>query len=307
MARTSQWDDNDEMWEFAANKRKGGSKYSEIHALLDVDGRKRFGLVNVPSEEVIRYNLNKRRLLGTSQSNLPKNELDEHHQALAYMGSLFRYQISPPPRMGLEKSNVGDFRGFADADVFQPTAKTEIEEEIKEEWEEHEGTVREPELFSRYSYFREHMNCTLVGRKVNNALDAVKRTAAEYNAERIKFLAGIEAIVNAVLIGTDDPHGRDWAMILFRSIEPTEQRSTKKPAWPKSSSSAPSDVNKKFQAIREELKSSDANSEVIKKLRKLNTAQNNLKAALTPVELVRKMVRDSECELCSSKSLDRAE
>jgi len=307
MPRTSQWDDNDEMWEFAAEKRTGGSTFSEIHALLDVDGRKRFGLVNVPSEKVIAYNLNKRRLLGATQSNLPKSELEEHHRALAYMGSLLRYQISPPPRMGPGKSNSGDFRGFADADIYQPIAKTEIEEEIKEEWEAHEGHVREPELFSRYSYFREHMNCTLVGRKVNNALDAVRRTAAEYNAERINLLVEIEAIVNAALVGTDDLDGLARAMTLFRSIEPTEQRTTKKSAWLKKSSSAKSDVIKKFQVIREELKSSNANSDVTKKLRKLNTAQNNLKTALTPVELVRKMVRDSECELCSPKSLERAE
>jgi len=306
MARTSQWDDNDEMWEFAAQKRKGGSKYSEIHGLLDVDGRKLFSLVNVPSEEVIRYNLNKRRLLGASKSNLPQDELDEHHRALAFMGSLLRYQIAPPPRVGPGMSNNGEFRGFADADVYQPVAKTEIEEEIQEEWEEPESLTREPELFSRYALFREHMNCTLVGHKVNNALDAVKRTAAEYNAERITFFEEIKAKVETALADTNDRGEQGWAMTLYRSLEPTERRSKKRPVGSKKPDSARSGVEKKIQLIREELKSSKANSEVTKKLRKLNTAQTNLKAALTPVELVRKMVRDSECELCSPKSLERA-
>jgi hypothetical protein len=307
MARTSQWDDNDEMWDFVVAKRKGGTTYREIHGLLSVKERERFGLVNVPSEAVIRYNLKMRRLLGSSKSDLPTEELAEHHQALVFMGSLLRYQVAHPPRMGPSKSSIGEFRGFANADVHQPVAKTEIEEEIQEEWEGFECLAREPELFSRYDLFREHMNCTLVGRKVNNALDAVKRTAADYNAERIAFFDLIEEKVEKALADTNDAGEHGWAMTLYRSLEPTEQGLKKKPVGDRKTNSGRFGVEKQIQVIREALESTVAKSEVVKKLRKLNTAQNNLKAALTPVELVRKMVRDSECVLCSAESLERAQ
>ena len=305
MARTSQWDDAIEMWEFAADMRKGGMKYSEIHGLLAVKEKARFGLVNVPSEAVIRYNLNKRRLLSRNRTDLPQDELGEHHNGLVFMGRVFRYQIGPPPDRLSLRAKGKTFSGFDSGPIYRPRAKTDLEEEIREEWEESDSPIREPETFSRYSYFREHMNCTLTGRKVNNALDAVKRTATEYNTERLKLFEKIKALVDAASDGTDASHPQ--VMSLLRSIDPTSKSSAQQRAMRRRSESKSDDLKSTFSEIRKELKSTDAASELTKKLRKLTTAQNNLKAALDTVELIRKMVRDSECELCSSKPLERAE
>ena len=305
MARTSQWDDNVEMWEFVADMRKGGMRYSAIHGLLGGKEKKRFGLINVPSEEVIRYNLKKRRLLSSNPSDLPQHELEEHHRGLVYMGRVIRYQIGPPPDIQELRENDMVFKGFDSSDVDRPTARIEIEEEIREEWNDNAGSTVEPEMFSRYAYFHQHMNCTLIGRKVNNALNAVKRTATEYNSERLKFLGKVKAHVGDASDDTDDLNPR--VLSLFRSIE----GSNKRPAGYRASLSQPKSqitgAATTMSAVREELKSSETYSELTKKLRKLTIAQNNLTDALTPVELIRKMVRDSECDLCSSKSLDRLE
>lgn len=305
MARTSQWDDNDEMWKFVADMRKGGMRYSGIHGLLAGKEKKRFGLIHVPSEEVIRYNLKKRRLLSSNPSDLPQDELEEHHRGLVYMGGVIRYQIGSPPDIQKKRANDIVFKGFASKQAHRPIAKTDIEEEIREEWDDNVGSTVEPEMFSRYAYFHQHMDCTLIGRKVNNALNAVKRTATEYNSERLKFLGKVQAFLEDASDDTDDRNPR--VLSLFRSIE----RSNKHPAGyraslsqPRSQTTGPATT---MRAVREELKSSEANSELAKKLRKLTIAQNNLEDALTPVELIRKMVRDSECELCSSKPLDRLE
>ena len=305
MARTSQWDDNVEMWKFVADMRTGGMRYSAIHGLLAGKEKKRFGLINVPSEEVIRYNLNKRRLLSSKPSDLPQDELEEHHKGLVYMGRVIRYQIGSPPDIQTVRENSIVFKGFASSDVDRPTARTEIEEEIREEWNDNVGSTVEPEMFSRYPYFHQHMNCTLIGRKVNNALNAVKRTATEYNSERLKFLGKVQAFIEDDSDDTGDRNSR--VLSLFRSIE----RSNKRPAKNRASSSQPKSQRTgpatTIRAVREELKSTEAYSELTKKLRKLTIAQNDLKDALTPVELIRKMVRDSECDLCTSKSLDRPE
>jgi len=302
---TSQWDDNDAMWDFVAETRRGGKSYAEIHVSLAVDEKERFGLLNVPSEAVIRYNLIKRRLLGKNQSDLPKDELEEHHKGLVFIGGVFRYQIDAPPDLVRLKNSRTEFLGFGNDPIFRPTAKTEIEEEIQEEWDESESSTHKPEIFSRYVYFRQHMDCTLIGRKVNHALDAVKRTATEYNSERLKLLAHIEIVINAATDGVNDPDVH--AMSLLRLVEPMNNPSSKLRSTRQRAKSPKGDGLSTSTKIYKELESTKANSELVKKLRKLTTAQNNLKSALTPVELIRKMVRDSECDLCSSKSLERAE
>ena len=305
MARTSQWEHNDKMWEFAADMRKGGMKYSEIHGLLAFKEKARFGLVNVPSQEVIKYNLTKRRLLSINPSDLPQDELEEHHKGLVFMGGVFRYQIAPPPDRRSSRVKGEVFKGFDSSRVYRPHAKTEIEEEIKEEWDGSDSPTHEPEMFSRYAYFREHMDCTLTGRKVNNALDAVKRTAIEYNLERRRLLQKVKALVDAAADDQDDPDAR--VMSLFLSTKTRRQLSAKQQATQRRFESNMSLAEMKTRAIRKGIESPEVNSELTKKLRKLTTAQNNLETALKPVELIRKMVRDSECELCSSKPLERAD
>jgi hypothetical protein len=117
-------------------------------------------------------------------------------------------------------------------------ADTEAEVEVRDEWPTESSG---PESFSQYPYFRKHMDCTLAGRRVNNGLDAVDRTAVNYMQERLR-----RGFVTA------DP-------------------------------------------------------ELEQLMAKLRTAQNNLRSALNPPALVRRMVQDSECELCSSGPLERAE
>jgi len=94
---------------------------------------------------------------------------------------------------------------------------------------------------------------------------------------------------------------------LLRLVEPMNNPSSKLRSTRQRAKSPKGDGLSTSTKIYKELESTKANSELVKKLRKLTTAQNNLKSALTPVELIRKMVRDSECDLCSSKSLERAE
>ena len=139
-------------------------------------------------------------------------------------------------------------------------------------------------MFSRYIYFQQHMDCTLIGRKVNNALDAVKRTATEYNLERLKLLAHIETVIDAATDGVDDPDVR--ATSLLRLIEPMNSPSAKLRSMRSRSKVLKGEGLSATDRIRKELESTKANSELTKKLRKLTTAQNNLKTALTPVELI---------------------
>ena len=50
--------------EYAATLRKGGLSYSDIQGRLAGVDRSRFKLINVPTADTIRYQLNKRALLG---------------------------------------------------------------------------------------------------------------------------------------------------------------------------------------------------------------------------------------------------
>lgn len=233
------------MWEYAATLRKGGLSYSEIQGKLAGEGRTKFGLIKIPSADTIRYQLEKRVLLGQAASPLPSDELESHLKALTYLGNALRYLIEdqppdPDPMLPIVPSSPepATWRGFMRSLIYQPEAVTDAEAEVRDEWSYRSSG---PESFTIYPYFRQHMDDTFAGRKVNNALDAVDRTARAYLEIRLP---------------------------LVRGMNPPELQES---------------------------------------LVNLSYAQSNLKAALTPPTLVRRMVQDGDCDLCSSKPLARPE
>ena len=303
MARTSQWADNPEMWEHVARLRKGGMKYSAIQGRLAVQDRARFGLEEVPSEDVIRYNLKKRSLLGKSVSPLPTDELEDHYGALTYIGNVLRNKIQSPTD---RNARGPGWQGFEVGGTCWPDPKTEAEEEVSGEWEESDSG---PEAFTQYIYFRKHMDGTLKGRKVNNALDAVKRTAAGYNEERAKLVRVVAAEINRALPGIDQKKKLELMGTVSRALVPRTRnpRLRRRPSsTPVRSAARKSELDKKIDMVLDHLKTTGANADLARKLKKLITAQSNLRAALVPPTLVRRMVQDAECELCSAKLLERA-
>lgn len=307
MARTSQWDDNPEMWELAARLRAGGLTYSGIRGRLAGKDRVRLGLQVIPTEDVIRYNLKKRSLLEKT-ATLPPDELEEHYRALAYIGNALRYKIQSPMDRGARRSS---WQGFEGGKTRWPDPRTEAEEEVAYEWDE---TDSGPEAFSQYDYFRRHMNATLLGRKVINGLDAVKRTATGYREERIKLRKVVMAAFVRALPDIDKKQGAELVGILFSEINPTIKKPKRPPLKPRGISGTslglpltqPA-IRDKVNEVLEHLRSSGVNADLTKKLRKLTIAQSYLSDALSPKTKVRRMIQDSECELCSAKPLERAE
>ena len=175
---------------------------------------------------------------------MPHDELETHYQALTYMGSALRYLIGDPPNplpgqpVPPRTPDPATWRGFERGFIYRPEADTEAEVDVRDEWTTESSR---PDSFNQYPCFRKHMDCTLAGRRVNNALDAVDRTAVLYMQEKLGS--------GFVTTGPD----------------------------------------------------------IEQLMAKLKTAQYNLRSALTPPALVRRMVQDSECELCSSGPLERAE
>ncbi|MDA1279429.1 MAG: hypothetical protein O3B95_05230 [Chloroflexi bacterium] len=300
MARTSQWADNPEMWEHVAQLRKGGMKYSDIRGRLAGRDRVLFGLEEVPTEDVIRYNLKKRSLLGIHPSPLPPDELEEHYQALTYIGNVLRHKIQSPTDRGVRFSN---WQGFEVGKGVWPDPKTEAEEEVSWEWEDNDSG---PEAFTLYVYFRKHMDSTLLGRKVNNALDAVKRTTTDYKAERTKLRKVVALAIHKAFPDVDNEQKKDLFTTVFSGIRPTTKNPGHRPARSIRLPEKETELTKRRNEAIEHLKSSGANTEIAKNFKKLITAQTNLEAALKPSTLVRRLVQDSECELCSSKPLERA-
>lgn len=312
MPRRSQWDDNDAMWEHVARLRAGGLKYEDIIGRLNGIDRAKFGLEATPTESIIRYNLNKRRLLGRNPSPLPPDELEEHYRALTYIGNVIRYTIAPPPSFfretgRLQRATSKSFSGFDDGLEHFPEANTPAEEEVLDEWYDDTSRSFGPEVFSQFDYYREHMNCTFLGRKVLNALDAVGRTVAEYNAEHVGLMDGIRVAVDQALSGEKEAGKKDLVAMLFGTIQPTNKYPNGRSKLISGFRRDEPDLETKVREVLEDFKSSSANADLIKKFKKLTTAQNNLKSAVVPTTKVRRTVQDAECELCSSKPLERAE
>ncbi|MDG0867256.1 hypothetical protein [Candidatus Lucifugimonas marina] len=305
MARRSQWDDNPEIWEHAARLRAGGLTYSEIRGRLAVKDKSRLGLEVIPTEDVIRYNLKKRSLIGKTASTLPPDELEEHYRALTYMGNVLKGKIQSP----MDKGAIPlGWEGFEIGKIGWPDPRTEAEEEVSQEWDE---TSSGPEAFSQYDYFHRHMNATLLGRKVINLLAALKRTAAGYKEERIKLRNVVATAINKALPETDDTQREDLIGTLFSRINPRPTQKTTRPRRvpgpTRKRSPTEARTAEKVAEVLEQLRSSDANAELKKQLRKLSIAQSYLSDALSPKTKVRRMIQDSECELCSAKPLERAE
>ena len=64
MPRKPKWTNKPEMWKYCAKLVNGAASYADVHTKLSLDeNRKRFGLVEVPSEDTIRTRLNNLNLL----------------------------------------------------------------------------------------------------------------------------------------------------------------------------------------------------------------------------------------------------
>lgn len=303
MARRSQWDDNPEIWEHAARLRAGGLKYSEIHGRLAGVDKKRLGLEAIPTEDVIRYNLKKRSLIEKTASTLPRDELEDHYRALTYMGNVLKSKIQSPTEPGAQHAG---WQGYEIGEISFPEPKTEVEEEVSWEWGE---TDSGPEAFSQYEYFCRHVSATLLGRKVVNGLVAVKRTATDYKEERKKLRSLVATAVDKALPEIDEQQRDQLTGSLFREINPTPKRKITRSRGPSKQSlklqSTEKNITEKVNEVLEHLRSSEANADLKKTLKKLTIAQSSLSEALSPKTKVRRMIQDSECELCSAKPLAR--
>jgi hypothetical protein len=310
MPRKSQWDDNDAMWAWVAKMRSGGMSLSDIHGKLTYDMKPSFGLIAVPSIDTLRYNLKRRVLLQREASPLPPEELTEHRGALAYIGKVLRRKISAPPSI-LSKGSVPnkirfDFSGFDTESIDGPSPRTESEEDADDEWQESSKRSLGPDVFGQYEYLRQHLDCTLVGRKVINALDSVKRTTAEYNTERQKLLTRVVRDVESEFTEILPFSKARIAGVLFQTIEPTEKFRTGKSNLTGRLPGADEVLRPTVVKVFGSLTASKANADLAKALRKMATAQRNLKASLSPEPMITKMVRDSECDICTAKPLERA-
>ena len=160
-----------------------------------------------------------------------------------------------------------------------------------------------PDGLSQYRYFVDHMDDTLPGRKVNNALSAVKRTAGEFVVYRQGLFETVSIAVEGEFGDLDDRKTERISLALTKALEPDgkhlEGRS--RPALiplPVGSTQAA-----KAKSLFKLLKQTDTNDGLIKRFRRLSIAQANLRSALTPKALVRRMVQDGECEVCSQTPL----
>lgn len=182
---------------------------------------------------------------------------------------------------------------------YRPDAKTEAEEEAQDEWDEVSTGVAEPEVFSQYISFRQHVDCTLAGRKVNNALDAVKRTAIDYTAERFKLEKGVRSVVDRELLEIEEDGKGSVAATLFQTIEPSEKYPKGRSTFlPRFRSWAP-EIETKARELLGHIRSSRYNADLVKKFRKLTTAQNNLKPAFVPWRVYFRRLRNARktCQL----------
>ena len=96
------------------------------------------------------------------------------------------------------------------------------------------------------------------------------------------------------------------AGVLFQTIEPTEKFRTGKSNLTGRLPGADEVLRPTVVKVFGSLTASKANADLAKALRKMATAQRNLKASLSPEPMITKMVRDSECDICTAKPLDRA-
>ena len=150
------------------------------------------------------------------------------------------------------------------------------------------------------------MDGPLKGRKVNNALNAVKRTATGYKEERAKLLRVVAAEINQALPGIDQKKKLELIKTVSSGLAPGIKNP--RPGHRRSSRLQMTDpeTTKTANEVLDHLKTTGVNADLARKLKKLVTAQSNLRAALVPPTLVRRMVQDAECELCSAKLLERA-
>jgi len=311
VARKSKWDGNDAMWAWVAKQRSGGMSLFDIHGELSVKMKTSFGLVEIPSVDTLRYNLKRRSLIQREASPLPPDELAEHRGVIAYIGKILRRNISAPPsilKKGVTPDTVKfEFTGFGAESIEGPSPKTEAEEDISDEWHHSSRRTIGPDVFGQYEYLRQHMDCTLVGRKVINALDAVKRTTGEYNTEREKLLTRVMSDVEAEFIEVPSNSKARIAWALFQTIEPTKKYRMGKSKLATKMARSDEILRPVVVQLLDRLAASKANANLSKAFRKMATAQRNLKASLSPEPMIRKMVQDSECDICTAKPLERAE
>ena len=159
------------MWQYAADLVRGGKTYSEVHAKLSLsEVKKRFGLLEVPHPDTIRYQIRQQGLLEQKRkpSALYPEDLKSHERGLSYLAMLLRGQSSVPEEpetgTGTDKYRPEEWIGFLPGarHIFYP--EDPEEHEVNDQWTS--GMI-DPRELSHFEYLIEHLESSTKGKKNN--------------------------------------------------------------------------------------------------------------------------------------------
>lgn len=289
------------MWLECAKLRSGGLTYDQISARLSsAENMAGFGLIEVPSGDAIRHQLNKRRLASNPTARdtvLADDELDSHLRSLIYFGILLDSRVDAPgldsrPRATRVKDvlKLDAWSGFLGRDRSPWTAREpELAEEFEAEalWPVSSGDPRRHPL---YTYFLAHLESTDRGAGVAGMLERVHEQAAFYLGPLRRFMDAakteVQGITRETSRGTTAARNRRVDLLVSRLHPSTEPR--RRPA---------SDEGNPDNATDGQL--ADATEQLTQAWEPLVESIRGFRAAITPSHLLMRVVRDGGCDICA--------
>ncbi|MCH8910992.1 MAG: hypothetical protein IH867_09680 [Chloroflexi bacterium] len=304
MGRRSKWVGKDDMWRYCAIKISGGVSYDSMNSLLDTaEMRKRFGLTEVPSSDAIRYNVQKLGLMDsiTPGTDLPPDELIEHHRGLAFLALAIRYQVGLPshPAKDVSGSSSWVWHGFHRGPVLNPQVneKHAEEMEVKASWTQ---DVSGPGEIEHYEYLLEHLDSTAKGREILDTLRSVIIQASmhmkaygrlkESILERLPKTSSQDELVIRNIQRAGDA--------VLRTLHPT----VRSPRGVEYLSRTKTDHRSAAIRILADLLDEDLHNSLIASWDASVKLSERLKRNLTPTSLVRRIIQEGTCQICASDS-----
>ena len=308
MPRASKWAANTEMWQYAADLVRGGKTYSEVHAKLSLsEVKKRFGLLDIPHADTIRYQIKQRGLLEQKRkpSALYPEDLKTHERGLSYLAMLLRGQSSipdaPDTGTGTDKHRPEEWTGFLPdtRNIFVPEESEE--HEVYDQWI---SGIIDPRDLSHFEYLIEHLESSAKGKKIVHNIASLFEKAEEYSSASGRLWDVLhEDLVTEHQTESDNPALAARCGNIFDALHPTIQ-------LPEGSRSLRLKISIK-PSVRKTKLDDYGTPEVfsnhmdgaehlalIKSWMNLDDAAENLKRIMTPSSVVRRLIQDGQCSIC---------
>ena len=297
------------MWQYAADLVRGGKTYSQVHDQLSMGAvKERFGLLDVPHPDTIRYQLKRQELL--EQKRLPSalypEDRKSHERGLSYLALALGAQASAPasPETGpiSDKRRPNSWTGFVSGTINLRPPEEYEELEVSRQWA---SGISDPRELSHFEFLIQHLQMTVKGKNIVRRIDALFEVAEAYS-EASGHLWDVlrDDLTVEFQAESEDKNVDRRCGEIFDALHPTDR-------WPQGqeelrlrASIVPAlRVLKKGERTTPEVfrvrRLGPEHMKLVDAWEKLDEEAWKLERSLTPSSQVRRLVQDGQCSICA--------